>query len=126
MTVHLQSLPLAEVNITAEAVSVGFDDSKGQDTDCSNTHLRLRGQKLDLLLEFIQDAVAAKVSFLSPSHLLVSHECLCIARGALLGLYSHVSPYVWVEEREVQCQNVMFGHCCVRFRGMVPAHLTQG
>lgn len=52
---------MAEVSITAGATSVAFDDSKGQDADCSNTHLKLRGQKLDLLLEFVQDAVAAKV-----------------------------------------------------------------
>lgn len=58
---YLQDLPLAEVNIVAGVVSVAFDDNRGQDADCSNTHLKLRGQRLDLLLEFVQGAMAAKV-----------------------------------------------------------------
>lgn len=45
---------------------MAFDDNKGQDSDCSNTHLKLRGQRLDLVLEFVQGAVAAKVCLLCP------------------------------------------------------------
>lgn len=74
-TMSLQGVPLAEVNIVAGAISVAFDDSKGQDSDCSNTHLKLRGQKLDLLLEFVQGAVAAKVSLLRPCYLLIRLRC---------------------------------------------------
>lgn len=111
VSVHLQSLPLAKVNITAEAVSLGFVDSKGQDTDCSKNHLRLRGQKLDLLLEFIQDAVAAKVSFLLLPHHLVRPGCLCIAQGALLHLYSWRTKCGGGERGSVQkCHSFVLWH----------------
>ena len=54
-------MPLEEVNITAGVVSVTFIDNKSQDSDCRNTHLKLRGQKLDVLVEHMQGALAAKV-----------------------------------------------------------------
>ena len=57
----LQGLPLAEVSLTAGTLSVAFDDNSSQDSDSSNTHLKLHGRKLDLLLELVQGAVAAKV-----------------------------------------------------------------
>ena len=60
----LQGRPVAEVNVTAGIVSVVFDDNQSQDADAINTHLKLRGQKLDLLLEVMQGAVATKVSLL--------------------------------------------------------------
>ena len=50
--------------MTAGIVSVVFDDNQSQDADAINTHLKLRGQKLDLLLEVMQGAVATKVSLL--------------------------------------------------------------
>ncbi len=61
--VCLQGQPLAEVNLTAGIVSMAFDDHQSQDADARNTHLKLRGQKLDLLLEVMQDAIATKVSY---------------------------------------------------------------
>lgn len=60
---------MAEVNVTAGIVSVVFDDHQSQDADAINTHLKLRGQKLDLLLEVMQGAVATKVSLLQVMHL---------------------------------------------------------
>lgn len=62
MQYEMQGLPLAEANVTAGAVSLVFDDTHSQDSDASNTHLKLKGQKLDMLLEFMQDAVATKVA----------------------------------------------------------------
>ncbi|DBA81627.1 TPA: hypothetical protein ACH3X1_007382 [Trebouxia sp. C0004] len=56
--------PLAEVNVTAGTVSMAFDDHQSQDADARNTHLKLRGQKLDLLLEVLQDAIATKATLL--------------------------------------------------------------
>ena len=44
----LQGLPVAEVNVTAG----------------SNTHLKLRGQKFDMLLELMDDSIATKVGFI--------------------------------------------------------------
>ena len=76
---YLQGLPLAEVNITAGAISVAFDDNRGQDSDCSNTHLKLRGQRLDLLLEFVQGGVAAKVCQPCPCHRPAILYCVCFA-----------------------------------------------
>ena len=76
---YLQGLPLAEVNITAGAISVAFDDNRGQDSDCSNTHLKLRGQRLDLLLEFVQCGVAAKVCQPCPCHRPAILYCVCFA-----------------------------------------------
>jgi len=49
--------------VTAGIVSMAFDDHQSQDADARNTHLKLRGQKLDLLVEVMQDAVATKVSY---------------------------------------------------------------
>ena len=59
----LQGLPVAEVNVTAGSVSVAFDDSHSEDCDASNTHLKLRGQKFDMLLELMDDSIATKVGF---------------------------------------------------------------
>ncbi|KAL0051145.1 hypothetical protein WJX82_002690 [Trebouxia sp. C0006] len=56
--------PLAEVNVTAGIVSMAFDDRQSQDADARNTHLKLRGQKLNLLLEVMQDAIATKATLL--------------------------------------------------------------
>ena len=57
----LQGLPVAEVNVTAGSLSLAFDDNYSEDSDASNTHLKLRGQKLDLLLELMDDSIATKV-----------------------------------------------------------------
>ncbi|KAA6426735.1 MAG: vacuolar sorting-associated 13F-like [Trebouxia sp. A1-2] len=56
--------PLAEVNVTAGIVSMAFDDHQSQDADARNTHLKLRGQKLNLLVEVMQDAIATKATLL--------------------------------------------------------------
>ncbi len=60
--VCLQGQPLAEVNVTAGILSMAFDDHQSQNADARNTYLKLRGQKLDLLVEVMQDAIATKVS----------------------------------------------------------------
>lgn len=51
--------------MTAGIVSMAFDDHQSQDADARNTHLKLRGQKLNLLVEVMQDAIATKVSYIN-------------------------------------------------------------
>jgi len=79
--VCLQGQPLAEVNVTAGIVSMAFDDHQSQDADARNTHLKLRGQKLDLLLEVMQDAIATKVSYSNVKSL--SHTSIGLMDSAL-------------------------------------------
>ena len=91
----LQGQPLAEVNVTAGIVSMAFDDHQSQDADARNTHLKLRGQKLVLLLEVMQDAVATKVSCFHVRSLL---DGFCIERlvcGRLHELRCDCSLGVW-------------------------------
>ena len=59
----MQGSPLAELNVTAKAASVCYYDAHaaGKDSDATNVDLRLRGKKLDLLFEIMDNAVAAKV-----------------------------------------------------------------
>ena len=77
----LQGQPVAEVNVTAGVVSMAFDDHQSQDADARNTHLKLRGQKLDLLVEVMQDAIATKVSYFNVKSL--SHTCIGLMETAL-------------------------------------------
>ena len=91
---YLQEMPLAEVNIAAGAISVAFDDNRGQDSDCSNTHLKLRGQRLDLLLEFVHGAVAAKVCQPCPHHCLAILYCNAqdmALNAVLMVVYAHTA-----------------------------------
>lgn len=59
----MQGSPLCELNITAKAASVCYYNAHapGKDSDATNVDLRLRGKKLDLLFEIMDNAVAAKV-----------------------------------------------------------------
>ncbi len=67
--------------MTAGIVSMAFDDHQSQDADARNTHLKLRGQKLDLLLEVMQDAIATKVSYSNVKSL--SHTSIGLMDSAL-------------------------------------------
>ena len=60
----LQESPVAEVNMMAGAVTVAYNDTKvvGNDADAKTISLKIRGTKLDLLMEMMQSAVAVKVS----------------------------------------------------------------
>lgn len=82
--VYFQGLPLAEVNLTAGTVSVAFEDTQGQESDASSTQLKLRGQKLDVLLELMQGAVATKVGscwlLLKIWHQFLSNHIRCCRR----------------------------------------------
>ncbi len=80
----LQGQPLAEVNVTAGIVSMAFDDRQSQDADARNTHLKLRGQKLNLLLEVMQDAIATKVSYFNVKSL--SHTSVGLMDATLRDL----------------------------------------
>ena len=62
----LQGLPVAELNVKAKSVSVSYHDANthGKDSDAININLRLKGNKFDLLLEMMQNAIAAKVCLL--------------------------------------------------------------
>ena len=62
----LQGLPVAELNVTAKSVSVCYHDANthGKDSDAININLRLKGNKFDLLLEMMQNAIAVKVCLL--------------------------------------------------------------
>lgn len=57
---------MSELNVTAKSVSVCYHDanSHGKDSDAININLRLKGNKFDLLLEMMQNAIAAKVCLL--------------------------------------------------------------
>jgi hypothetical protein len=86
--VFLQGQPLAEVNVTAGIVSMAFDDHQSQDADARNTHLKLRGQKLDLLLEVMQAAIATKVSCFNVKSL--SHTSMGLMDSAFKDLFCNV------------------------------------
>jgi len=86
--VFLQGQPLAEVNVTAGIVSMAFDDHHSQDADARNTHLKLRGQKLDLLLEVMQAAIATKVSCFNVKSL--SHTSMGLMDSAFKDLFCNV------------------------------------
>lgn len=54
---------MAELNVTAKALSVCYHDANihSRDSDATNINLRLKGNNLDLLLEIMSNATAAKV-----------------------------------------------------------------
>lgn len=63
MVCALQGGHVIELNITAETLSLCYHDTdtRGRDSDATNVNLRLKGNKFDMLLEAMQDAVVAKV-----------------------------------------------------------------